>query len=788
MDIKNIYEKYILRFICAFGLCVSAALDINTQSGTGLNGFILFIAALFFTAFFTVFDVFRTSGKKSVFYAALAGFTGIVAVIIIWTNVPVVDSLNWLLFSRSPDVPEAFVYSLISLVAMVFVLSGLLFYVLRFYYIRLAAGFFLLVFSIIMAVFERNTGFVETLFIFIFIFAVLHENFLKNKIFLTYLLPFMLIAGIITAVLPSSSRPFQWTTAKSIFYGIGDFASRIGENFIAFFSGSDYEFEVNMTGYNESGNIGGGIRQSEKSALELTHYTNSSENIYLTGSVMDTYDGHGWTRVHNFNDSALPEYRLDSLELLLTLHNIGFFSMSEEEKDEIFAMREIGLEYLDIRTKSLFYPRIPLEFKMASSNSHHTDISGLSMFFDRITGKGTTYRVTYLDLNYAGDAFLSLFESNSPAGHNPVKREDLQKLFKENFPFVGHWEIPANYTILLESRKRKIYEQYTDLPETVPDRVYDLAYEITAGYNNDYMKMKAIEYYLLQNYAYSQKPALVSDIKKRDFTDVFLFETDEGYCTYFATAAAVLGRAAGIPTRYVQGFLASDKDENESGFSKTLTVQENNAHAWVEAYIDGVGWIPFEPSPAYTGARYASWYSRGVTRPSAVPVNPVYNTPNRPASPVENTEEELDEQNSRRRSFYLIAFITGAVIIIITVSAVFAGFYFSVRRSRKEYEKLSPSAKLLADYQAILMLFSLDGLKPLAGETAGQFSARLSDNEYAKITASFEKARYGNVVISNNESKATAAYKENLLNQNESGLKRRYGKMKYYLYMIKFRN
>lgn len=76
-----------------------------------------------------------------------------------------------------------------------------------------------------------------------------------------------------------------------------------------------------------------------------------------------------------------------------------------------------------------------------------------------------------------------------------------------------------------------------------------------------------------------------------DFALWFLEESDTGYCIHFASAATVLLRAAGIPTRYVTGYLVNAR-------SDTVTeVTEDNAHAWVECYINGVGWVPLEPTP-----------------------------------------------------------------------------------------------------------------------------------------------------------------------------------------------
>ena len=87
-----------------------------------------------------------------------------------------------------------------------------------------------------------------------------------------------------------------------------------------------------------------------------------------------------------------------------------------------------------------------------------------------------------------------------------------------------------------------------------------------------------------------QTPAMTAG--NADFAMWFLENSDTGYCVHFATAATVLLRAAGIPARYVTGYLV------EARAGELVEVTEDSAHAWVECYIGGVGWIALEPTPA----------------------------------------------------------------------------------------------------------------------------------------------------------------------------------------------
>ncbi|HEX6510086.1 MAG TPA: transglutaminaseTgpA domain-containing protein, partial [Chloroflexota bacterium] len=79
----------------------------------------------------------------------------------------------------------------------------------------------------------------------------------------------------------------------------------------------------------------------------------------------------------------------------------------------------------------------------------------------------------------------------------------------------------------------------------------------------------------------------------QDAAQSFLFTTHRGYCSQFATAMAVLARAAGIPARIVWGYTAGTERDG------TFLVEERNAHSWTELYIRGRGWIAMEPTPGF---------------------------------------------------------------------------------------------------------------------------------------------------------------------------------------------
>jgi len=154
---------------------------------------------------------------------------------------------------------------------------------------------------------------------------------------------------------------------------------------------------------------------------------------------------------------------------------------------------------------------------------------------------------------------------------------------------ISYEELLNNYLI---PRADWVFAVYTTLPEEFPERVRDLARAVTAGAESDYERARMLEEYLSQNYRYTLTPG--AHPPYRDFVDNFLFDLQEGYCTYFASAFVTMARSLGMPARYVEGFMVSGFPD-EQGF---MSVLSSMGHAWGEVYFEGFGWVRFEPTPS----------------------------------------------------------------------------------------------------------------------------------------------------------------------------------------------
>lgn len=133
-------------------------------------------------------------------------------------------------------------------------------------------------------------------------------------------------------------------------------------------------------------------------------------------------------------------------------------------------------------------------------------------------------------------------------------------------------------------------DRYLQLPGDMPARIRDLAATWTEGAKSDFQKAKAIEKKLRTEFKYDlSSPSGEADQP----LDHFLFESKAGHCEYYSTAMAVMLRSLGIPSRNVTGFIGGTYNK----YGNFYAVRQGDAHSWVEGYIEGSGWLTFDPTP-----------------------------------------------------------------------------------------------------------------------------------------------------------------------------------------------
>lgn len=137
-----------------------------------------------------------------------------------------------------------------------------------------------------------------------------------------------------------------------------------------------------------------------------------------------------------------------------------------------------------------------------------------------------------------------------------------------------------------------VADRYLQVPDALPQRVRDLGRELTARGDTPYTKAEAVEEWLGDNVEYSLD--LTGQPPGADAVDWFLFEHRRGWCEPIASSMVMLLRSGGVPARFVTGFAPGLRNP----FSGWYEVRVADAHAWVEVWIPGHGWVAFDPTGA----------------------------------------------------------------------------------------------------------------------------------------------------------------------------------------------
>ncbi|MGG6313478.1 DUF4129 domain-containing transglutaminase family protein [Paenibacillus macerans] len=188
---------------------------------------------------------------------------------------------------------------------------------------------------------------------------------------------------------------------------------------------------------------------------------------------------------------------------------------------------------------------------------------------------------------------------------DPGDQPDYPRKYKvvANIPLIPLEELGNASYETLYPEGAEAQESYLQLPSNLPQRVKDLAEQITAEGTTPYRKMNLLQTYLRQNFEYTNKPDL-SRKRSDDFVDSFLFEIRQGYCDYYSTAMVVMARSLGIPARWVKGYAPGSQPSEEMmmrspEIGRAYNVSNADAHSWAELYFGDYGWIPFEATPGF---------------------------------------------------------------------------------------------------------------------------------------------------------------------------------------------
>jgi hypothetical protein len=324
------------------------------------------------------------------------------------------------------------------------------------------------------------------------------------------------------------------------------------------------KYNISFAGYSDSNiKLGGPVSVNDLTAFKIKFDEENDENkpMYFTGSVKDKYDGFSWKKIKNnyVDQEKVPKY------------TEGFIEPLNGEK-------RLTIYPDELRSSTLFVPRYTKNIIVSEDGKAFVDEYG-SYINSGLVNK--SYNIQYYGSSDMADNLFINFPSSNYISE--IMSREYNATIDNSAKEKGE-------------EVRSQYKEFLQLPDNISNRTIELVNNITKDKQGSYYKAKAIFDYLSLNYKYTLD---VSEVPQgQEFLDYFLFTEKKGYCTYFATAATIMCRIAGIPARYVEGFHITDKRDNDG-----LYVASNkNAHAWCEflASPSKNMWAILDPVPNST--------------------------------------------------------------------------------------------------------------------------------------------------------------------------------------------
>ena len=308
----------------------------------------------------------------------------------------------------------------------------------------------------------------------------------------------------------------------------------------------------------------------------------------------------------------------------------------------------------------------------------------------------------------------------------------------------------ASFLTQLEAYNAFVYETYTQLPDGLGDYLEEYRRKTGLVALGQQQLAESLVNYFQNNFTYTLTPDQVPE--GEDFVQWFLEVSKTGYCVHFATAAVALLRSAGIPARYAEGYaVPADKS------GQWVNVPDYNAHAWVEYWSSGAGWIPLEVTPSGPDAPAASYnaqipVSNGTPAPAAPTPTPAPVQTPAPAPSQQSTPSPTQSQGPAPSpgvgggqeggsGFPWLRLLAAVGALAACVLALILRRQLALARRRRAFTQQDRNQAALAAYAHLLRLWPLlqKGEPPSRWEELAlkaRFSAHtLTQAELEELTA-----------------------------------------------------
>jgi len=537
-------------------------------------------------------------------------------------------------------------------------------------------------------------------------------------------------------------------------------------------------------GINVSGSISLNSPNTSRREVLIVTFDDNDNPIYLRNGIGANFNPERgeWdvpskaNSMVGFPDNFYPEH-----EYLVFRQKIGAFD--DFNVETMFGRQQVDIEYL-VRTPHVMLPTSPYipDYKsdprfnwrsdaiLEKRGSNRPESYSWDILYP--TKDGNFPRAIYAVQNLiTSERAMTGAEAAvlAPAG----RFEDYVMLeFDEGEAgalriFVSDYDLTtAEYLRYLAEYEEMVYDIYTQTTPSESENMRAMLEEIlgtsfpfnnhpwfTSPFMGEYAVTELIESYFKHNYTYS----LTVDNNAGDNTALgnFLFETKASHCAYYATAMVLMLREIDIPARFVTGYVAGNGNGTRMGNRYTHTILERDLHAWVEVYFEGVGWLPFDPTPPifeyhYLEAERVHGSATTTTTPritsprEMTPPPPRTTPPDRttptPTTTTPNSENPPDitqmtsppPHKPGNTALTLQILTIGLVVLLagilaLSVITFFRGLTRTERKKLTRYADMSERNIARESYRFILKLLRMEGFTGQPGETPVKFAERVDE-------------------------------------------------------------
>jgi transglutaminase-like putative cysteine protease len=508
---------------------------------------------------------------------------------------------------------------------------------------------------------------------------------------LVFIMPFVIMVMVPVLLLPAPDDPYDWAVFKRIYDSVSESIQKIGRHFS---SDGVYDPTNVMIGFSGRGDLHGNVSHANDEVMELIDLSSAVTGIRLDGRSFDTFDGMAWT---DTDPSAAYDGILDTVAFTAAV------SEYTDKPADYYRRHSFRISYTGISTPYVFTPVKSLAGSDGSFQS--VGYSGGDVVWKDNAGIPEQYWVTFFRMNTGNQVFNELIE-NAGIPDRAAYETQLQELSLNGYEDLS-------YEDYLDYRDR-VYELYTQAP-VISDDVQAWLDSIYEGADTETEKMDRL-CRVLRKFEYTNTPGdfpeYVNDAGS--LLDYFLLESPRGYCSYFATAFVLLARAEGLPARYVQGYLV------ETAGQRNVTVYTYMAHAWPEVYYDGIGWVPYEPTPGM--GTYAYWRTEEEVIAMGQGASAGY-----PGAYEEEESLPEEEQGVYTEEEHGHVIPVRAIVIPVAAGAGFIILFFIIGNiiSSISFRRKEISERYGIICRQDINLLRLLGYEAACGETLSEFGARI---------------------------------------------------------------